>query len=258
MTQQNIPSTHLLQGQREMKTWKKVGILTLLVLLVASLRLYFVWRARNTPMVVQKKSYQEWVPTSDEVVPIRKMYIDDIKSARTLIGKPVWIKAGFEIAYFPYVAHHVDFAHKTGVLPSIARLEIKDVVQQAAPMEVQDQIPHGTKQILLVFEKADDPKQYAMPVGYAKGNDLTFYCDELFYYDDPHSMYKHWPGNIWQAVDAHQAKAGMSELQVTMALGNMQQSNSSDLGNRTVHYNTDGKQWMVTFAQNKATEVKQE
>lgn len=241
-----------------MKMWHKIGILTLLVLLIAGVRIYFVWRARNAPMVVQKKSYQEWVPTNDEIVPIRKMYIDDMKSAKTLVEKPVWIKAGFQFPYYPYTAHHVDFAHKVGLLPSIAKLEVKDVVQQAAPMEVQDQIPHGTKQILVIFEKENDPKQYALPVGYAKDTDLTFYCDEIFYYDDPHGMYKHWPSDIWQAVDAHQAKAGMNELQATMALGHMQQSNSSDLGNRTVHYNADGKQWIVTFAQDKATEVKQE
>jgi hypothetical protein len=241
-----------------MKTWQKIGVLTLLVLLIAGTRLYFVWRARNVPMVVEKKSYQEWVPTTDEIVPIRKMYIDDMKSARTLIGKPVWIKSGFQMPYFPYTGSHVDFSHRISVLPSTQKLEIQDVVQQVAPLEVQDQIPHGTKQILAVFKKNNDPKQYGLAVGYAKGSDLTFYCDELFYYDDPHAMYKHWPSDIWQAVDTHQAKEGMNELQVTMALGHMQQSNSSDYGNRTVHYNSNGKQWTVTFAQDKATAVKQE
>lgn len=241
-----------------MKIWQKVGIVTLLVLLVGGIRLYFVWRARNAPMVVQKKAYQEWVPTSDEVVPIRKMYIDDMKSAKELIGKPVWIKAGFQLPYFAYAGHHINFAHKVGVLPSVEKLEIRDIVQQPIPFEVQDQIPHGTKQIFAIFEKGTDKQQYAVPIGSAKGNDLTFYCDELFYYDDPHSMYKHWPSDIWQTVDAHQAKAGMNELQVTMSLGHMQQSDSSDYGNRTVHYDADGKKWIVTFVKDKATEVKQE
>jgi hypothetical protein len=244
--------------KKHMKTWQKIGILTLLVLVAASLRIYFIWRERTSPVVVARKPYQEWVPTSDEVIPVRKMYIDDMKSARAMLGKPVWIKNGFQIPYFPYSGHHVDFSHKLNLLPSIEKLEIVDIVQQMVPFEVQDQIPHGTKQILVVFHRNGDQKQYAAPVGYAKDDDLTFYCDELFYYDDPHAMYKHWPGDIWQAVDAHQAKEGMNELQVTMALGHMQQSNSSDYGNRTVHYNTNGKPWTVTFAQDKATAVKQE
>lgn len=241
-----------------MKNWQKVGIITLLVLLVGGIRLYFVWRARNAPVVVHKQAYQEWVPTSDEVVPVRKMYIDDMKSAKELIGKPVWIKAGFQLPYFSYTNHRIDFAHKAGVLPSIEKLEIRDVMQQSVPFGVQDQIPHGTKQIFAIFEKAGDKQQYALPIGSAKASDLTFYCDELFYYDDPHSMYKHWPSDIWQAVDTHQAKSGMNELQVTMALGHMQQSESSDYGNRTVHYNTDGKKWAVSFSKDKATSVTKE
>jgi Ni,Fe-hydrogenase I cytochrome b subunit len=56
-----------------MKTWHKIGILTLLVLIVAGIRIYFVGRERNTPAVTQKKAYQDWAPNADEVVPIRKM-----------------------------------------------------------------------------------------------------------------------------------------------------------------------------------------
>jgi len=168
------------------------------------------------------------------------------------------MKAGFQLPYFPYTGHRIDLAHKLGVLPSIQRLDVKDIVEQAASLEVDDRIPHGTKQIFIVFQKPGDQKDYAAAIGYAKGTDLTFYCDDLFYYDDPHTMYKHWPADIWQAVDAHQAKVGMNEFQTTMALGQVQQSSSSDLGNRTVHYNTDGKQWTVSFVKDKATEVKQE
>lgn len=241
-----------------MKTWHKIGILTLLVLIVAGIRIYFVWRERNTPVVTQKKAYQDWAPNADEVVPVRKMYIDDLKSAKALVDKPVWMKAGFQLPYFPYTGHRIDFSHKVGVLPSIQKLDVKDIVEQAATLEVDDRIPHGSKQIFIVFQKPGDQKDYAAAIGYAKGTDLTFYCDDLFYYDDPHTMYKHWPADIWQAVDAHQAKAGMNEFQTTMALGQIQQSSSSDLGNRTVHYNTDGKQWTVSFVKDKATEVKQE
>jgi len=39
---------------------------------------------------------------------------------------------------------------------------------------------------------------------------------------------------LWQAVSQHTVKQGMSEFQTTMALGNLQQSDSKNFGNRTV------------------------
>jgi hypothetical protein len=64
---------------------------------------------------------------------------------------------------------------------------------------------------------------------------------------------------VWQAVAQHTARQGMSELQTTMALGNLQQSDSKDLGNRTVKYTTVDQgqthHFSVSFAGNKATSV---
>jgi hypothetical protein len=51
----------------------------------------------------------------------------------------------------------------------------------------------------------------------------------------------------------------MSELQTTMALGNLQQSDSKDLGDRTVKYTTvdqgQTRHFSVSFSGNKATSV---
>jgi hypothetical protein len=64
---------------------------------------------------------------------------------------------------------------------------------------------------------------------------------------------------VWQAVSEHTAKQGLSELQTTMALGNLQQSDSKNLGNRTVKYVTidQGKtrHFSVDFSGDKATAV---
>ncbi len=90
-----------------------------------------------------------------------------------------------------------------------------------------------------------------------QGSDSTWYCDNVLYYDDPHQMYNFWPADLWKAVDAHQPKQGMTELETAMALGVMQQSNSSDLGNRTVYYNAGPKRWAVTFENDKATVVEE-
>ena len=51
--------------------------------------------------------------------------------------------------------------------------------------------------------------------------------------------------------------AGMNELQTAMALGVMQQSDSSDYGNRTIEYDAGGAHWSVTFENDKATQAQQ-
>ena len=76
----------------------------------------------------------------------RKLFIDDLKSAKDLIGKPVWVQAGYEMDYYPYAGHRVDFAHKVGVLPSVQRLDIKDIVLEKVPANVATRIPRGTAQ----------------------------------------------------------------------------------------------------------------
>jgi hypothetical protein len=226
----------------------------LLVLVVFSIRIYFLWKERHEPMV-QKPQQQQRMLTDDDIVSPRKLYIDDLKSAKVLVGKTIWVQAGYELDYFPYAGHSVNFAHKVGVLPSVQALEVKDIVLAKAPANIASRIPLGDKQVYAIFEMPGDQKQYATAIGSIQGADSTYYCDDIFYYDDPHQMYKHWPTDVWQAVDQHQPKPGMNELQVAMALGVIQQSDSSNYGNRTVHYDAGGKQWNVGFQHDKATNV---
>lgn len=243
-----------------MKGWQKFGLATLVLLLIAGVRIFLVWREHNAPMI-QKPQVERRRLTDDDVVVPRKMYIVNLKEAKDLIGKTVWMQSGYSLDYYPYVAHHVDFAHKAGALPSIQELKIQDIVMQKAPAGHVSLIPLGDKQVFAVFRMANDPndsKEYATAIGFMQGSDSTYSCDDIFYYDDPHQMYKHWPADVWQAIDQHQVKPGMSELQTTMALGMMQQSDASTMGDRTVDYNAGGKKWVVSFQHDKATTVKQE
>jgi hypothetical protein len=240
-----------------MKTWKKLALIVVPAILILAIGIWRINVARNRPVAVQPR-YQERPLTQDEMVQPRKLYIDDLKSARALVDKPVWIQAGYELDYYPYVAHHVGFAHKAGVLPSVQRLDISDIVTEKVPASVESRVPRGDKQAFAVFTMPGDPKEYAAAIGTVQGTDWTFYCDNIFYYDDPHQMYKFWPADVWQAIDQHHPKPGMSETQVAMALGVMQQSESSNYGNRTVDYDAGGKKWEVTFDNDKATDVQQE
>jgi hypothetical protein len=63
---------------------------------------------------------------------------------------------------------------------------------------------------------------------------------------------------VWAAVDAHQVKPGMSELETRMSIGRKTQTKGSTEGDRTVIFDQAGKHWTVTFVKNRATEIKSE
>jgi hypothetical protein len=88
-----------------------------------------------------------------------------------------------------------------------------------------------------------------------QGNQEMYFADLLYYYDDPHTIYDHWPKDIWAAIDQHQVKPGMSELETQMSVGSKMNAASKTVGDRTVTYNQDGKEWTVTFVKNKATAI---
>jgi hypothetical protein len=231
--------------------------MTIPPVLILGAGILIIQHQRNAPVAPKAQAPQHLL-TDDDVVQPRKLYIDDLKSAKTLVGKTVWVQSGYALDYYPYATGRVEFAHPAGVLPSIQALAIENIVTQKAPANLATRVPLGDKQVFAVFKMPGDAKQYATAIGTIKGTDETYYCDQIFYYDDPHQMYKHWPADVWQAVDQHQPKAGMNELQVSMALGTIQQSESSEYGNRTVTYDAGGKKWAVSFVKDKATTVSPE
>jgi hypothetical protein len=98
----------------------------------------------------------------------------------------------------------------------------------------------------------------ATPIGVIQGSTEAYYCDTLFYYDNPHIIYDNWPKDVWAAIDAHQVKAGMSELETRMAIGQKMQTDGGAEGNRTVTYDQAGRKWTVTFLHNHATTIENE
>jgi len=113
------------------------------------------------------------------------------------------------------------------------------------------------KQIMAVFEKAGEPGTFAASFGTNTGDDYAFNANDIFFFEDPHELYKHWPADIWSAVDQHQAKQGMSELQASFALGSNMSADGGDYGNRTIEFANAGKPVTVTFEKNKATTITQ-
>ena len=256
-----------------MKPWQIVGLMTLPVILFAAFWIYHTEKERNAPVNVHP-AYEKKALTADETVVPRKLFIDSVPSAKALIGKPVWLQSGYQLNYFPYKAGHIDFAHEIGFLPAAQELDVKGIEKVATPASFKTRLGRGNENIFMIFAfpesgpgtKPDAKGEYAAPFGTVGGEGLQpresrYYFDDLLYYDDPHKLYSFWPADVWKTIDAHEAKAGMSEMQTTMSLGQIQESGSKELGNRTVEYTYGDhadKKASVTFVNDKATTVKAE
>jgi hypothetical protein len=240
-----------------MKTWKIIGAITLVVLAIAAWRIISYERERNAPGVAVNKPAERPV-NADQLVYVKHMLIDSVKSARVLNGKSVWMKTGYTVIYYPYRTGRIVFTQPAGWLPPTQELRVKDFVEATTPRDWVSSIPRGPKNAFVVFTEPGRDGEFAAPVASLDGANSTWACDDIFFYDDPKTLY-HWPVDVWQAISQHTPKQGMSEFQTTMALGNLQQSDSKNSGNRTVTYATvdQGKtrHVSVAFSGDKATSV---
>jgi hypothetical protein len=209
---------------------------------------------RNAPL---KQALTNFTPTDpDALVFLKKERPSNLAELKQLDGSTIWVSAGGQMDYYPYAAHHADYAKTVGTLLGAEPLVVKDAFEQVAPKSATNRIPGGEKQVLLVFtlpKSADPAKQYAVPVGYKERGDYTFYSDEIFFYDDPHTLYNYWGPTIWRAVDSHQVILGMNERQVQLALGQVSKSVSNEYGNRLVVYANLGHPMAVTFVKDRVT-----
>ena len=240
---------------------KKLQISLLVFIVIAGIRVGFILYARRDTGEGPKKAETTYSSNMDDYVTPHKIFPYNVESAKKeLGGKPMWVKSGNVLPYYPYdaAAHSVNFKRQAGVLPPVARLEVKDVVlaRDATPPKVGE-VTVVQKKIIAVFEKAGEPGTFAAAIGSNTSDDYTFTVNDNFFFEDPHQLYKHWPADTWSAIDQHQAKQGMSELQASFALGADMSASEGDYGNRTIEFANAGKAVTVTFEKNKATTVTQ-
>ena len=240
-----------------MKVWKIVLIPTLITLTIGGIYLFSVWKQRQNPGALGQNEADQKL-SQDDLAVVRTFSPQHFEDTLRLEGTTVWMKNGYTMAYFPYKGGHVEFGKPAGLIPSAQKLEIKKVIKAAVPASVDDGISHGSRQALAVFALPGNPDLYATAIGVMEGEQEVYYPDILFFYDDPHTIYDHWPKEVWAAIDARQVKPGMSEPETRMAIGQKMHPTGQTEGDRTVTYDQDGKRWKVTFVNNKATEVKSE
>lgn len=228
------------------------------VVLIGARLGYMAWERRD-PGVTPVRQQAADTGNQDDYVKTHKIFAYSLKSAqKEMVGNPVWVKTGYQIPYYHYdtASHTVSFAKRVGLLPPLEKFTVDDVVLQKAPAKLAPgQVAVASKDILIVFKRDGDKGSYAAPIGTNVGDDFTFTVNETFYSSDPHEMYKHWPPDIWAAIEQHQVKEGMNELQSGLALGTEMAVGPGDYGNRVVEFTNMGKPVQVAFAKNKAIKV---
>jgi len=229
---------------------QKLQIVLVLGIVIAGARAAYIVYERHESRVEETAPKKELPLKADYYVTPKKLHPYDLNSARELTQQPVWVKVGGQLTYYPYnlALHRTDFGHELGTLGPLQQLQITDVVTDVAP-----KVP-GSKQVMALFELGG--RSCAVPIGVEKNGDFHIHSDDAFFIEDPHELYKHWPADIWKAVDAHQVQQGMSELQASFAIGLGVPEGNGDYGWRTLRYANEGKPLTITFENDKAVDIK--
>jgi hypothetical protein len=232
---------------------QRIQLALLLAMVVAGLRVTYILYQRHEDKLEAEKQKQKLnagYSNQDYYVNPKKLYPYDLKSARQLMQQPVWVKEGYRYTYNAYdpASKKVDFGHDAGLLLPIEKLEIKDVVT-AMPAGKAER-----RQVMALFEK--DGKSYAVPIGYEADEQYKIYSDEMFFVEDPRDLYKHWPADVWQAVEQHQVKPGMNEMQADFAIGMGIPDGGASSYEKTVRYANGGKPVVIVYHDGKAAEIK--
>jgi hypothetical protein len=232
---------------------QKIQLALVVAMIVAGLRAgYILYQRHEDYLAAQKQKQAQNVGYSnpDYYVSPKKLYPYDIKSAKQLIQQAVWVKEGYRYTYYRYdpARKQVDFTQDAGLLLPLEKLAIKDVIT-ATPSGAGQR-----KQVIAVFEK--EGKGCAVPIGFEADEQYKIYSDEMFFVEDPHDLYKHWPADVWEAVEHHEVKPGMNELQADFAIGMGVPDAGDTSSEKTVRYPNGGKPLVIVYHDGKAAEIK--
>lgn len=232
---------------------QRIQLALVVAMVVAGLRAGYILYQRHEDNVAaekQKRAQNAGYSNPDYYVTPKKLYPYDLKSAKQLTQQPVWVKEGYRYTFYRYdpATKHVDFEHEAGMLLPIEQLAVKDVVT-ATPSGAGQR-----KQVMAVFEK--EGKTYAVPIGFETEGEYKIYSDEMFFIENPRDLYKHWSADVWNAVEQHEIKPGMNEMQADFAVGMGVPDAGDSSYEKTVRYPNGGKPLVVVYHDGKAAEIK--
>jgi hypothetical protein len=194
------------------ETARRWLIWVVVVTLILALRVSCVLYERSRPFRPKQVAFK---PTEkDYLTVIPKSYVSDFDSAQKLVGRKLWVKAGYLAEYFPY--------------SSLLSWSSPLLRQEFEPMEtiivrkvIERPTSPGKKdtEVLLLFVKGS--KDFSTVIGYfdSKAGQYQIQLDDLFYIKDPHQIYNHWSQETWQKIQNHRLEQQMTFAQVNLSLG---------------------------------------
>ena len=182
------------------------------VMALLALRVGWILYDRSRPITPKKTASRQVQP--DYLVRIPRFYISGFEEAKRLVGKPIWVKKGFQLPYYPVGRSGKPVAGGgAGQLLALEKLVVKEVVEQPAPGRSED------RQVLAVFEK--EGRAMGTVIGRLDGQRQLYqmFLDQFFYAKDPRELYSHWSENTWRLIRDHQLALDMTFSQVALSIG---------------------------------------
>jgi hypothetical protein len=132
------------------------------VFIVIALRLACVLYQRSGPAKVRPISQRLLDKDSQVVIP--RFYADDLGSAWKLVGKTLWVKAGYRATYFPWKAQEK-------AKPSQAKLLFEPMESLVVEEVTNRPIANGShdREVLFLFRKGE--QIFATIVGFYLGKE---------------------------------------------------------------------------------------
>ena len=177
----------------------------------SGLRVGCVLYERSRPF--PQKAVVEKPVDRDRLVVVPKFYVEDLTSARQLIGKTLWVKLGYATGYFLDNPRVKSENRELQYFRPLESLTIENVTERRIAGDA------GNKEVLLRFQK--DGQAWLTLAGLydARAEHYEMQLDELFYLKNPRELYAHWDSATWGKIEAHLLEPGMTLAQALFSLG---------------------------------------
>ncbi len=177
-----------------------------------ALRLGWILYERSHPATPQKRPVKRL--QRDYLVTLPRFYISDFEEAKRLVGKPLWVKKGYQLAYHPFLpGRRPSTESGSQQLLPLEKLIVKDVLERRTPGR------SGDKEVLILFGK--EGVEVESVIGRFDGQRQVYqmYLDDFFYAQNPGEIYKHWSESTWGLIENHQLELDMTFAQVALSIG---------------------------------------
>ncbi len=171
--------------------WQRNVLIILgVVLLAAGLRVVVIFVNRAQSDKASRPAVAPLPLSPDYYVFPPKSLVRSLADAKEFVGKPLWVRDGYRWTCTP----------GTQALGPIEKLTVSRVFQRGG-------------QVWVEFLQDGHP----CPIAISAGD--RFYLDEIFFIKDPHEIYKDWTPETWKKIADRRIEPGMTETQITFAIG---------------------------------------